>query len=516
MDFPSPRKPPFSFAFGFLLGLGAWLSICLSSPANGQTSLSRDFHLVDYFEMMGKPLTDTLSLPAQVLSAYLQIPSPSKSEKEAGRFMKNLAAGLGLHTKIFSRSDSTYSFAASLYPLDDCKPNILLLNHLDVVPAGDINSWRYPPYGGTIAHGAVWGRGAIDMKGPAVAQLLAIAAFVQEARHHDLPYNVTFLCVSGEEEGGTLGAGLISENFLAELNAEVVLGEGGSGLQEVVYSQPQKPVFLISTAEKHSLWLKLSIGQSTSGHGSVPPLEYANKSMISVLEVLMTDKPKIQFNPTTRTMFRKIGRMEKGMRGVVLRHNSVFRPFLVSAIRKDPVLLSLVTNTITLTGIENPGGAYNQIPQQVSAYLDCRLLPETDPKEFIRHLRKKIRKEGVEISVLENSIQAKGSRPGRYFRLLEKSILEIHPDAGVVPYLFPASSDNNYFRHQGITTYGVMPMRLTMGQLESIHNYNEHLPISELESAIQIYTLFLQKVLGNEDPEEIHFLEMATPLQTGY
>jgi carboxypeptidase PM20D1 len=490
--------------------------LLLSEAGMAQSAHLAHHRLLDFLENRGFVVNDTLPISAQVLSAYVQMPSPSRSELQAGLLLSDMAAYLGLHVAVYTHTDSSFNFAASLYPLDMCKPNIVLLNHIDVVPAGDPGQWKYPPYSGAIAEGAVWGRGAIDMKGPAVAQLLAIAAYVNEAEERDLPFNITFLSVSGEEEGGQLGAREVAHHHLSELNPVLVLGEGGSGISNVVAAQPEKTVFLISTAEKHSLWLKLSLGQRSSGHGSVPPLDYATKSMISVLETLMTDKPKLEFNPTTRTMFRKIGRMESGMRGLVMRKNSLLRPFLASAIRKDPVMLSLVTNTVTLTGIESEIGAYNQIPQRVNAYLDCRLLPETDPKDFIKHLRKKIKYKDLEINVLESSIQAKGSRPGRYYRLLERSILEIHPEAGVVPYLFPASSDNNYFRNQGIPTFGVMPMKLTLEQLESIHNSNEHLPISELESAIAIYTLFISKVLGHEEVETIFQLDEATPLHTAY
>jgi carboxypeptidase PM20D1 len=40
---------------------------------------------------------------------------------------------------------------------------ILLMAHMDVVPASD-DGWRYPPFSGEIADGAVWGRGAMDTK----------------------------------------------------------------------------------------------------------------------------------------------------------------------------------------------------------------------------------------------------------------------------------------------------------------------------------------------------------------
>lgn len=51
---------------------------------------------------------------------------------------------------------------------------VAVLGHLDVVPAGD--GWSCDPWGGEIRDGRVWGRGAMDDKGPVVAALFALAA----------------------------------------------------------------------------------------------------------------------------------------------------------------------------------------------------------------------------------------------------------------------------------------------------------------------------------------------------
>ena len=49
-----------------------------------------------------------------------------------------------------------------------------VLGHLDVVPEG--SNWDYPPFGGEIAEGRLYGRGAIDNKGPVVASYFAMKA----------------------------------------------------------------------------------------------------------------------------------------------------------------------------------------------------------------------------------------------------------------------------------------------------------------------------------------------------
>lgn len=51
---------------------------------------------------------------------------------------------------------------------------VAVLGHLDVVPEGD--GWHHPPYGAEIVGNQLFGRGAIDDKGPMVASLFALKA----------------------------------------------------------------------------------------------------------------------------------------------------------------------------------------------------------------------------------------------------------------------------------------------------------------------------------------------------
>ncbi len=167
---------------------------------------------------------------ALLLSKYIQYPSVSGSEKDAAEFLVQQCKDKGLYVKIFSDKQGGYNFAASLYPLDLGLPNIIFLNHMDVVPTGDLSDWDFKPFSGKIEKGMIYGRGSIDMKGMAIMQLEAIAKF--KAAHSDEQehFNVTLLCVSGEEDFGPMGAGWVVNNFLDVLNPVAVYGEGGSGV----------------------------------------------------------------------------------------------------------------------------------------------------------------------------------------------------------------------------------------------------------------------------------------------
>ena len=69
--------------------------------------------------------------------------------------------------------------------------------HTDVVPPGDAAAWTHPPFSGALADGAVWGRGAVDMKSGVAAFAAAAAAFVAETP----PGGSIALLITGDEEG---------------------------------------------------------------------------------------------------------------------------------------------------------------------------------------------------------------------------------------------------------------------------------------------------------------------------
>lgn len=74
---------------------------------------------------------------------------------------------------------------------------LAVLTHLDVVPAGD--GWTYPPFEGTVVDGRVYGRGAIDNKGPAIAAMYALHALKENSVELNKRVRLLFGC---DEESG--------------------------------------------------------------------------------------------------------------------------------------------------------------------------------------------------------------------------------------------------------------------------------------------------------------------------
>jgi carboxypeptidase PM20D1 len=435
---------------------------------------------------------------ARFLSEYIAMESQSGNEGQAGRFFAEECTARGLHVRVLTDLNQSYNFIASLYPLEERKPNIVMLNHIDVVDPGNQENWTYPPYSGTIAEGAVWGRGAIDNKGMATMQLEAITRFVELARNYDLPFNVSILAVSGEEIGGSTGAAVVTELFLDVINPIVVLGEGGTGMDGIFRSKPDKVLYGIEINQKRILWLRLSLHISSPGHGSVPTDRNANVIMIEALQRLNRKPRRLHLTSATRIMFSEMGQHETGLAGLVMRRMGFFKPIASPSLRKEPVIQALLSNTVNITRISNPPGSLNQVPQEVEAILDNRLLPETDTDDFIRGLRRILANDDIKIEVIEETARARDTRPDVFYTILENAIRKHHPGAEVAPILFPATNDNNFFRSRGIASYGLLPTYLSRDIISSIHNYDERLTLQELNRGIAIYTDFLDQIFSSE------------------
>ena len=81
--------------------------------------------------------------------------------------------------------------------LGEKSPNLCFAGHVDVVPPGELNSWKHPPFSGHIEEGVIYARGAEDMKGAVIASIVAgINYYERMDSKGTLSYMLT-----GDEEG---------------------------------------------------------------------------------------------------------------------------------------------------------------------------------------------------------------------------------------------------------------------------------------------------------------------------
>ncbi len=436
---------------------------------------------------------------ALMLSRYISIPSISGNENEAAYFLAEQCKQAGLYVQFITDLPGSVNFAASIYPLSDGKPNVILQNHIDVVPAGDTAKWKYPPFEGRIAEGKIWGRGSFDNKGPAIVQLFSIMSIIEESKERDLPYNVTLLCVSGEEIDGSTGAAIVAQNFREMFNPAVVFGEGGSGMRGLSIVPSGKDIFGISIAEKDHLWLKLTWKSEDAGHTSVTGEISPSMMLVNGVHKLINTSMPIIVTPEADLMLKGIGKEVGGIIGTVIKrpNSAIFKNFLKKNARENPELYNIFTNTITLSGISSNIDAHNTNATEVSAYLDCRLLPGTTPSDITNFIATTIHDPEMIISVVSTGREGRTSYPEKYFTKMSDAIKREFKGAAVVPILFPASTDNSYFRRDGVPVYGIIPMIIEKEQLDGIHNHDEYIDLEDIETGIRVFSDFLKKLIAD-------------------
>ncbi len=218
-------------------------------------------------------------------------------------------------------------------------------------------------------------------------------------------------------------------------------------------------------------------------------------------------------------MFRRLGREEGGLRGFMIGRMNwwIFRPLVKRVVKQEPMLEALTTNTITVTKLENPPGPTNKVSTTSTAYLDCRLQPNTSVKGFIRKLERLLDEPKIKIRVTNTTPTTKPSPTNDFYAALEWAVLQVIPDAAVIPILFPATTDNSYFRAHEIPTYGLLPAIMSEELIKSVHSSNERIPVASLHQGINIYTHMLlrldsegtqkRKRLLNAELRKINLLE---------
>src|SRR5919107_499545 len=104
-------------------------------------------------------------------------------------------AGFEVHRPVFSEAGT--ADVENLYArIGPPGPALVLAGHVDVVPPGDEKRWTHGPYSGAIVGDALYGRGAVDMKGGVAALVAAALRHLDRKRDGTLAFLIT-----GDEEG---------------------------------------------------------------------------------------------------------------------------------------------------------------------------------------------------------------------------------------------------------------------------------------------------------------------------
>jgi acetylornithine deacetylase/succinyl-diaminopimelate desuccinylase-like protein len=420
------------------------------------------------------------------LSKYIRIntTNPPGNEMEAAKFLKEKFLSDGIPATTWESEPGRGIVAARLRGIGEKKKALIVLSHMDVVPAV-ASEWKVPPFSGEVKDGYVWGRGALDDKGPGVIDLMAILAIKRAGIL--LNRDIIFVATGDEEEGGRLGAGWFTEHEKDIFSDAGYLITEGGGIQEL---PDGKKLYKVAVTEKTPLWLRLT-ATGAEGHASAPAADTSVTRLIRALSKMIEYQPRIRVLSVVQDEFHTIAELEHGPPqwldlAVALRDLTFARKFL-----EDPLQNAAVRDTIAPTVLKGSDKT-NIIPAVAVAEIDCRLLPGDDSKQFLKNLKKVIGDDSIKIDVLLDSPPTPSSPSKSILLSAIDQLARKYDKCPVVPAMSDGFTDSRYFRRKDVISYGFIPLDLPPTEFRGVHGIDERLSVKEMGAAIKRMTMLLE------------------------
>jgi len=411
----------------------------------------------------------------EIFVQYLQIDTtnPPGNEAPAARFLGKLLEEAGIATEYIEIQPNREALFATISG-DGSKRPMMLCNHTDVVPV-EADYWTKLAFAGQIEDGKVYGRGAVDMKGCGVMQLITM--LVLQRRGVPLKRDLVFAAVPDEEAGSVWGMEWLVKNRPDLVDVEFELSEGGSGTSRFAGQDVQ--LFSVATNEKDICWLKLeSVG--TPGHGSRPHKDNSAVTLIKALNKLADWERPVTFTPETRHYIERL--QAEGLLPAEADDAA-----LEKIITRSPHMHAMFVNTLNVTMI-NSGIKANVIPAKSEATIDCRLLPGQTREDWIAQVEAIIDDDRITVSTSgwDQGQPVAVDWDTELYRTIESVVTEAMEEAVVVPSTCVGGTDNRFLRQQGIPAYGFIPCLLSPEEAMGFHGNDEHLTIDNLNMGCEL------------------------------
>jgi acetylornithine deacetylase/succinyl-diaminopimelate desuccinylase-like protein len=415
----------------------------------------------------------------RILSEYIRIntTNPPGNEKAGAEFLARILESEGIEAQVLDE-EVLGAGRANLYARlrgDGSKRAIALVHHMDVVPAAP-QYWSVDPFSGLVRDGYVWGRGAIDMKGDGVAQLLAMIALKRSGVR--LTRDIVYIANADEELGSTGAVAFVDRHPDLLGDVEFLLTEGG----DIPIENGRLQFYGVGVAEKRTFWQRLRV-TGTPSHASRPTRENPVPRLVAALARIAAYETPLEVTPGVDKYFRDISRNYEGQQRAWLAdvRAALANPAAREWILRDVYWNAILRNTISLTVLTGSNKT-NVIPAEAVAEIDIRLLPSADPDTVLARLQAIAADSGITWQTLmppkaplENPVDTD------LFRAIERAAHERDPGALVTTPMFTAASDRPTYRKLGIVTYGLDPFRVENAEHQKMmHGNDERISIENL------------------------------------
>ncbi|BFI73869.1 diaminopimelate aminotransferase [Nanoarchaeota archaeon] len=256
--------------------------------------------------------------------------SGGKGEYERAKVLYNIVKDLFDEVKFIEVPDNRVGSRPNIICLKYGKnknKTFWIIAHIDTVPEGNIDLWKYDPFNLTVEGDILYGRGVQD-NGNAIVLGITLAKYFKD--NNIIPeYNYGLILAADEETGSNYGIKYIIEKYPDLFKKEdwiLVPDAGNSEGNE------------IEIAEKGILWLKFKV-IGKQAHASTPDLGLNATKLGSLLILQLYDALHEKYN----------------------KENNLFNPN---------------KSTFEPTKVEKNIDNVNTIPGEFVFYYDCRILPD--------------------------------------------------------------------------------------------------------------------------------------------
>lgn len=419
----------------------------------------------------------------KICQELIQIPSVNYGdgkgdERAVADYIVASLAEVGISAKIYESAPNRCNVVANIEGADTSRPGLVLHGHIDVVPAA-ADEWQVDPFSGVIKDGAIWGRGAVDMKNMDAMMLAIVRHWARNGIKP--PRNIVLVFFADEEAGSTYGS-----RWMAKEHPEVFAG-CNEAISEVggfsVTLSNGKRLYMIEAAQKGIHWVKMT-ATGQAGHGSF----INDQNAVTAISEAVAKVGNYEWPQTYTSAVKELFTAIADTLGRPLGDD--YREFLVEIPSVARMIAATLQNTANPTMLE-AGYKANVIPKEASAVVDGRFLPGHE--EALNKTLAEIVGPDIKIETITRDIALEVPFEGPLVEAMKASILKLDPDAIPVPYLMSGGTDNKALSDLGIVGYGFSPLRLPadLDFMALFHGVDERIPLESLEFGVKALEDFL-------------------------
>jgi carboxypeptidase PM20D1 len=420
---------------------------------------------------------------------------PARCDPDAFRGLHSYLAGAfpGVHAALGREVIGHHSLLYTWPGEDPTLAPIVLAGHLDVVPveAGTEEKWAYPPFGGCIEEGFVWGRGTLDDKMAVLGLLEAAEALLATGF---TPRRTVYLAFGEDEEvGGLNGAAQIAACFRARGVRPAYVLDEGLAVTDGIIANVRRPVALIGIAEKGYVSLELTV-EIAGGHSSMPPRGTAIGVLCAAVARLERHPmPARLAGPGALLIDCLAPEMPPAVR-LLMGNRRVFGPLITRFLARTPSTAAMIRTTTAAT-ILAAGVKENVLPTQARAVVNLRVVPGDTIAGVTHRVRRiiadsRVRVAETGVTRAEPSPVSDTRLPG--YQVLERTIASVFPGVAMAPSLVLGATDSRHYAPLGGPCYRFSPLWVRPDDLIRVHGTNERIAVDDYARAVDFYTQLIQ------------------------